>query len=284
MTHQSLKLKTLLFTISIVLLSLSGISQDRIFAIGYTKNFVNSDSSNISFTIDLNRMPGKSETAGTYFLVNAPAFEKVNFFVKPTADVNLGSYTTLAANNVAIGLPIGVTRKLNKDNPNAKWGTLWGSFEVGPDFIADKSFNNYLYYVSPGITLNYSHSSKKETVIDFGIGFKYGFGERLQNVKTKEKNSYRKYIIPIGVAFNAFKSKDDSYHHMKLSGIYKYNHILKDDPTISPDKDKNYLQIKLDYYFISQLGFNITYTSGYEEPLFKKVNSIAFGITLARKG
>jgi len=283
MTHQSLKLKTFLLTISIVLLSLPSISQDRIFAIGYTKNFVNSDSSNISFTIDLNRMPGKTEGAGTYFLVNIPSFEKINFFVKPTADVNLGSYTTLAANNVAIGLPIGLSRLLSV-NPNAKWGTLWASFEVGPDFIADKSFDNYLYYVSPGVILNYSHTSKKETVIDFGIGFKYGFGERLQSVKTKERNSYKKYIIPIGLAFNTFKSKDDSYHHLKLSGIYKYNHILKDDPTISPDKDRSYLQFKLDYYFISQLGLNITYTSGYEEPLFKKVNSLAFGITLARKG
>jgi hypothetical protein len=284
MTRQSIKLKIFLCTISIVLFSLPSKSQDRIFAIGYTKNFVNSDSSNISFTIDLNRMPGKSEAGGTYFLVNTPAFEKFNFFVKPTADVNLGSYTTLAANNVAIGLPIGFSRKLNKDNPDAKWGTLWGSFEVGPDFIADKSFDKYLYYVSPGVTLNYSHSSKKQTVIDFGIGFKYGFGERLLSAETKQKNSYKKYIIPIGIAFNAFKSKDDSYHHLKLSVIYKYNHILKDDPTISPDKGRNYLQFKLDYYFTGQFGVNITYTSGYEEPLFKKVNSLAFGITLARKG
>lgn len=284
MIHLSLSLRKTILVIIVTLLSLPSISQDRIFAIGYTKNFVNSDSSNVSFTIDLNRMPGKSEGAGTFYLVNTPTFEKINFFVKPTADVNLGSYTTLAANNVSIGLPIGLSRKLNKDNPNSTWGTLWGSFEIGPDFIADKTFDNYLYYISPGVTLNYSYTSTKETVLDLGIGFKYGFGERLQSVKTKSKNTYNKYIIPIGLAFNAFKSKDDSYHHLKLSGIYKYNHIIKDDQTISPAKDRNYLQLKLDYYFISQLGLNITYTSGYEEPLFKKVNSIAFGITLARKG
>lgn len=283
MNRLPLKIRVFLLFI-IILETLPCKSQDRIFAVGYTKNFVSKDSSNISFTIDLNRMPGKSEGAGTYFLVNTPAFEKFNFFVKPTADVNLGSYTTLAANNVSIGLPIGLSRKLNKDNPSATFGTFWGAFEIGPDFIADKTFDNYLYYLSPGFTLNYSHTSRKETVIDFGIGVKYGFGERLQSVKTKQKNTYTKYIVPIGVTFNTFKSKDDSFHHLKFSGIYKYNHILKDDPIAFPDKNRNYLQLKLDYYFISQLGINVTYSSGYEEPLFKKVHSLAFGITLARKG
>ncbi|SDF77902.1 hypothetical protein SAMN05421827_101516 [Pedobacter terrae] len=284
MTHLTFRNKrNLLFAIAL-LFSLPSMSQDRIFSIGYTKNFISSDSSNVSFTIDLNRIPGKSEGPGTFYLINIPALEKLNFFVKPTADVNLGSYTTLTANNVSIGLPLGFSRKLNKDTPNTTWGTLWGSFEIGPDFIADKTFNNYLYYLSPGFALNYSYTSTNETVVDFGVGFKYGFGKRLQSVETKATNSYGKYVIPIGLALNAFKAKDDSYHHLKLSGIYKYNHILKDELSIGTGKDKNYLQFKLDYYFMSQLGINVTYTSGYEEPLFKKVNSLAFGITFARKG
>lgn len=284
MIHLTHNLKKQILLVIVALSSLSSKAQDRIFAVGYTKNFVDNDSSNVSFSIDLNRMPGKSEGTGTFYLVNAPFFEKINLFVKPTADVNLGSYTTLAANNVSIGLPVGFSRKLNQDNPNATWGTLWGSIEIGPDLIADKTFQNYLYYLSSGVTLNYSYTSEKETIIDFGIGFKYGFGERLQSVETNTKNDYEKFIIPIGLAFNAFKSKDATYHHLKLSGIYKYNHILKDDQTLFPNKNNSYIQVKLDYYFISQLGLNITYTSGYEEPLFKKVNSIALGITLARKG
>jgi hypothetical protein len=274
----------LIISLIILYLPIFGIAQDRIFSIGYTQNFVSKDSSNISFTVDLNRIPGKSEAGGGYFIVNAPLEQtKYNIFLKPTADINIGSYTTLAANNISIGLPFGFSRKINPDNPNSTSGVLWGSLELGPDFIADKTFDNYLYYFSPGLSLNYSHSSKKETIIEIGLGFKYGFGERLQSVETEQKNSYTKYIIPLGVAINLLKSKDDSFHHIKFSGIYKYNYILK-DASIFTKKSNIYSQLKLDYYFVSQFGINITYSAGYEEPLFKEVNSIAFGITFARKG
>lgn len=281
-----MKLQSHNFTISIILIIIflinpvTGQSQDRIFSIGYAQNFINEDSSNFSFSIDLNRIPGKSEAGGNYLPVNEPVFEEVNFFIKPTADVNLGSYTTLAANNVSVGFPIGLSRLLL--NANSTVGVLWGSFEIGPDFIADKSFDNYLYYASPSVNLNYSFTSRKQTVIDLGIGLKYGFGKRLQNVTTKVENSYRKYIIPVGIAINAIRSKDETYHHIKFSGIYKFNYLLEDDSILFPKKGQVYTQLKFDYYFTGQIGINITYTAGYEEPLFKKVNSIAIGITLAR--
>jgi hypothetical protein len=256
-------------------------AQDRIFSFGYTTNFVAKDSTNFSLTVDVNRMPGKSEAAGTYFLYNQTAFEKVNFFIKPTADINLGTYTTLAANNVSVGLPIGISRLLNTPNPDNTKGNILASIEIGPDFIADKSFNNYLYYISPGLTFNYIFQSKKEFIFDLGFGIKYGIGQRVQTIEPKDNYTYNKYIVPIGIAISAFKSEKD-FHYLKFGGIFKYNRVLEDQDNVR--KSNIYTQLKLDIFAVSQLAFNITYTAGYEEPLFKQVNSLAFGITLARKG
>ena len=255
-------------------------SQDKILAIGYAKNFVNKDSSNVSFTVDLNRVPGKTESGGSYYIVNtAIGKTPLDFYLKPTADVNLGTYTTSAPNNISAGLPLGVSYEFNT---NKNFGYLALSGEFSSDGVAEKKLDQYLYYFSPGIILNYTFydTSKFQNLIDFAIGGYYSFGTRLQNVKTKIKNAYNKFYVPISLSMSLLKNK--TFYRIKLSSIYKYNYILNDDQIITPDKNRNFFLFKLDYYFIKQLGFNLTYNNGYEEPLFKKVHSLSFGITLAR--
>ncbi|HYF32532.1 MAG TPA: hypothetical protein VD993_15515 [Chitinophagaceae bacterium] len=269
-----------IYTIAIaIFLAANCCSQDKILSFGYAKNFVNKDSSNVAIAIDLNRIPGRSEATGSLYLVNVPLGGlPFNFYLKPTADVNLGSYTTSAANNISIGGPLGIAYLIPEGIP----GNLYAALEIAPEIIAEKNLNQYLYYISPGLFLNYSYTDPgNNNIIDFGTGYKLAFGQRLQNVKTKTKNSYRKVLIPIGLSLSLWQT-GGGFHRIKFTGVYKFNSVLKDDMTVNPRKDNSYTLLKLDFYIIRQLGINMTYNAGYEEPLFKKTNSLSFGITLAR--
>jgi hypothetical protein len=269
------------FTIVFIGLYFYSISQDKILSIGYSKNFVNKDSTNFSVTMDLNRVPGKTEAAGSYYPVNKPFFSTaLDFYIKPTADVNLGSYTTSAPNNISVGLPIGLVYEF----PKVQSGYFALGLEFSSDLVSDKKLDQYLYYFSPGVTFNYTFydSSRFLNQIDFGIGAYYSSGTRMQDIKVKEKNKYNKFYLPVSLSFNLFKNAAKNFYRVKFSGIYKYNNVYNDDRTITTKKDRNYIVLKLDYFFVKQLGVNITYNAGYEEPLFKKVNALSFGITFAR--
>lgn len=273
-------MKKNIFLISLALVSLTAKAQDKILSIGYSKNFVNKDSSNFAIQFDLNRTTGKSENAGSFYLVNTPIKSTpFDFYLKPTADVNIGSYTTSAPNNISVGLPFGFAYEV----PKFGKGLFTTSLEFSTDAVAEKSLQQYLYYFSPGVTVSYSYvDPENNNIIDIGVGTYFSNGKRLQNIKTKVKNTYQKVTIPLSVSMNLFKNIPKNFYRLKFTGIYKYSDIKKDDRLITPDRDKNFVLLKLDYFFIKQLGINITYNAGYEEPLFKKVNSLSFGITLAR--
>jgi hypothetical protein len=269
-----------LFCLLLLCCTLGVYCQDKLLAFGYTKNIINPDSSNIGISIDLNRVPGKVEKSGGYMLVNEEiGTSNSSFYVKPTADINVGSATTSLPNNISIGLPFGLTWYI----PKFSKGLFNASIEFSSDIVADKSLDKYLYYFSPGLTLFYSFVAKKDnTTIDFGLGGYYSSGTRQQDIKTKVKNAYQKFSVPISLGISTFKNQVKDFFRVKISASYKYNDVFKDERLITPNNDNNYINLKLDYFFIKKLGLNFSFNSGYEEPLFKKVKSWSIGFTLAR--
>lgn len=255
-------------------------AQDRIFSFGYAKNFVNDDSSNFTFQIDLNRIPGKTESGGSFFVVNTPfGSSNFGFYLKPTADVNIGSYTTLAPNNIQVGLPFGFAYDPEKFSP----GIFTLSLEFSPDFVGEKTLDQYLYYLSSGVVLNYSLvPAESAEIIEVGLGVYRSFGTRMQNVKTKVTNTYEKTFVPVVLSLSLFKNKAKAFHRVKINTAYKHNLVTNDDPAATPHATNNYLSVKTDYFFTKNLGLNFTYQAGREEPLFKQVKSLSFGLTLAR--
>ncbi|MDB5223384.1 MAG: hypothetical protein JWN83_2051 [Chitinophagaceae bacterium] len=263
-----------------ILVSYTGFCQDRILSFGYSKNFIDKDSSNFAIQIDLNRIPGKTESAGSFYVVNTIVGKTpFGFYLKPTADINIGSYTTLAPNNISVGLPFGFSFDIPKFSP----GLFSASLEFSPDFVGEKTFSQYLCYFSPGVVVNYSlvpHTTAE--IIDIGAGIYKSYGKRMQSTKTKTTNKYQKITIPVAIGLSLFKNTAKNFHRLKFAGVYKYNHVQKDNTLITPNVFNSYVLLKLDYYFIKNLGVNFTFNSGREEPLFKRVKSLSFGITLAR--
>lgn len=271
-----------LFYLFILFLSTFAKAQDRIVSFGYAFNIINSDSSNYAIQVDLNRIRGLSEAAGSYFLVNTPLPGNkfpLRFYLKPTADVNIGSGTSLLPNNISVGLPFGFAHKFK----NTSNGTFFLAAELSPEFVGDKTLSQYLYYVSPGLVLNYGIvPDKKATNIDLSIGIYRAFGRRMHDVKTKVKNDYGKISVPVALSISLFKNNKDDFHYVKLTGVYKHNYIMEDNFTINPNKTNNFMNFKLDFFPIKKLGLNFSYSSGRDEPLFKQVKSFIAGFTFAR--
>ena len=63
-------MRKLIYILLFFVLPITGFSQDRIFSLGYGKTFVRNDSTTLSITLDLNRIPGQTEKAGGYYFLN----------------------------------------------------------------------------------------------------------------------------------------------------------------------------------------------------------------------
>lgn len=254
--------------------------QESLFSFGYGKTFVTTDSSTINLTIDLNRIPGKSESLGGIFFANEPlggSNSKWGYYWKPTIDVNLGSGVSSAPNNIAIGTTFGFANDLSK----AKAGIFTFLFEISPEIIADKSFNNKLHYVSIGPYIDYEFLQGGFLLHALvGLNNANGFRQQIE----KKEYAYGRLTMPIIIkmAFWPTSHKGKDYKRISLSNRVKLNKIYKDDFTITKQKNYFFNSTKFDFYFLPNVGVNFTYNYGYEEPVFKKNNAYSIGLTIAR--
>jgi hypothetical protein len=273
--------KHLMFITVILLTTFACWGQERLFSIGVTKNYISKDSTNLSLTLDLNRIPGSTEKAGGYFFVNEVIGKSQwGWYVKPTIDVNIGSGTTTAPNNISVGVPVGVAYDFKKPKVLSLY------IEGSPDFVADKTFDNYLLYFTIGSYLKFEYN--KSWLLNVTSGLSLSNGKRSYSSKIKGSNGYGRFTIPVFVKLNfwnaTFGTGADAkpYKRINITNAFKFSNVYKDNAAITSDKSLFYFSSKLDFYFIPRLAFSMTYNSGNEEPLFKKVKSLSFGLTLAR--
>lgn len=265
--------------VSLILMSLNVGAQERLFSIGYAKNYVSKDSTNFALTIDLNRIPGPAEKAGGIYFFNE-TFKNSNlgWYAKPSVDVNIGSGVSVAPNNISVALPFGLVYDLAKPKVMSLY------LEAAPEFVSDKSMDNFLRYFSIGPYFKYEYN--KAILINLSGGITWSSGRRAYSAEGKTTNSYAKWLVPIYFRFNAWNAvnKSDKKPYKRISWInsFKYNNVYRDDRTITPDETLFFYSSKFDFYFVPRIGINLTYNNGFEEPLFKKVHSLSFGLTFTR--
>jgi len=270
--------KIILIIIFVLVFLVSGFGQEKLFSIGYGKTFISGDSSTFSFSLDLNRIPGKSETAGGYFINEVIGKSQWGYYVKPSMDINIGSSISSAPNNISVAIPIGLVYDAPKFNNNE--GILSLYIEGAPEAISDKSFKNFLYYFSFGPFIKYEFNMSN-LLLDLQTGISNAYGVRNQN-KIRNDN-YGRITIPLYFKFTCWNAKDKKvYRRIQIVNTLKYNLIYSDDFTLFNDKKYFFNNTKFDFYITSYFGLNISYNFGNEEPLFKKNNSISFGLTLAK--
>jgi len=281
--------KQALFLIVFFLSSAIVYGQERIFSLGYGKTFVTDDSSTINITFDLNRIPGQSEKAGGYYFLNEIFNNsRWGYYIKPTMDVNIGSGVTSAPNNISVGLPIGVVYDFKKNN----LGIFSWYIDGSPELVADKAFTNNLYYFSLNTYLKYEFLDKN-ILLNIIAGVSNANGVRNQIFpKGNETDKYGRLTIPLYLKFVAWNAstkrtvngvqKGKDFKRISWTNSLKFNHIYSDNKTVNKETDYTFFNSKLDFYITPNLGINVTYFNGNEEPIFKRNNSITFGLTLAR--
>lgn len=263
--------------------------QERIFSLGYGKTFVKEDSSTVSIIFDLNRIPGQSEKAGGYYFLNEVIKKsRWGYFIKPTMDVNIGSAIASAPNNISIGLPIGVVYDFKKNSI----GIFSWYFDCSPEVVADKVFTNNLYYFSLNTYLKYEFLDNR-ILLNVIAGISNANGARNQILpKGDETDKYGRLTIPLYlklVAWNASTrrivngvQKGKDFKRISWISSLKFNHIYSDNKAVNKETNYTFFNSKLDFYIAPNFGINVTYFNGNEEPIFKRNNSITFGLTLAR--
>jgi hypothetical protein len=267
------------FILLIMVVSAKG--QERLFSIGAVKNYISKDSTNFSFNLDLNRIPGAAEKAGGYYFYNdVIGSSRFGLYIKPTADVNIGTGTTTAPNNISIGIPIGIVY----DFKNLKLLSWYA--EINPEGVADKSFDNYLFYGNAASYLKFEYN--KKMLLNIISGASVSTGKRSYSAKVKGTHAYGRFTWPSYIKLNLWedsagkKGQRQAFSRINTTTTFKFSNVYRDERTITPDPTLNYFSFKFDFYFIPRLALSLVYNNGYEEPLFKKVKSLTVGVTLAR--
>lgn len=266
-----------------------GYSQEKIFSLGYGKTFVKNDSTTINISFDLNRIPGQSEKAGGYYFLNEVlGNSRWGYYIKPTMDVNIGSGVTSAPNNISVGLPVGLVYDFPKNN----LGVFSWYIDGSPEIVADKAFTNNLYYFSINTYLKYEYFDSS-ILLNVITGASNANGIRHQILSEEHlKDSYGRVTIPLYlklVTWNASTKrvvngveKGKDFKRISWTNSFKFNHIYSDNTVVNQEDNYTFFSSKLDFYITPNFGINITYFNGNEEPIFKRTNSITFGVALAR--
>lgn len=279
--------KSLLVIISVLTCSYS-YGQEKILSIGYAKTFVSNDSTALNISFDLNRIPGQKEKAGGYYFVNEVLKGKWGYYVKPSLDVNIGSSVSSAPNNISVGLPVGIVYDFTK----TKLGIFSWYLEGSPELVADKDLTNNLYYFSQNTYLKYELLSDK-ILLNILLGITNANGLRTHTINDEyQSDSYGRLTFPIYskvLFWNASNKrtvngiqKGKDFKRIHWTNTLKLNHVYKDSEIINAETNYTFFSSKIDFYFIPNLALNVTYNNGNQEPVFKRNNSLSFGLTLAK--
>jgi hypothetical protein len=271
-------MRNIYFIIALTIFSVAGYAQEKIFAIGYGTTFVMKDSTTLNLSFDLNRIPAQTEKAGGYYFINEliDSTKRWRYYLKPTMDVNLGSGVASSPNNIAVGLPVG----LAYDFKGLKFSWY---LEGAPELIADKTFKDKLYYFTTSTYIKFQ-AVKDGFTLNFLTGLSNSNGVR-QQIGTTDTDDYGRLTVPVYLKMIFCKTTTKNgkdFNRFNWVNSFKYSYVYTDNRTVNSDKNYGYFNTKLDVYLTPNLGLNVTYGNGNEEPLFKRNHAITFGISLAR--
>lgn len=280
-------MKRIILLSSFILVCLQTIqSQESIISIGYGTK-ISEDSSAISISFDLNRIPGRPESAGSYFLNDIfKSCTNWGYYIKPSIDINIGNGVSTAPNNIYVGTPIGLAYdfKAKNEEDDKYWGILSLYAETSPIVVSDNKLENMLVYLTFGPYLRYSYTIDDKISVDFQLGITNSIGKRIENLDSL--NLYGMFSIPIYLNLKAWgaqsKKTKKKYYRIHIKNTIKNNNIYTDSPSFEEKITYWYYTGSFEFYFCPKFAINIAYKNGNDEPLFKNNHSLTFGITLAR--
>jgi hypothetical protein len=238
--------------------------QEKIASIGVGLNIKNNDSITYNFSFSFNRTPAVEEDAGPSLKVFQLGKSTI-FSLRPSSQVDVGNGVENSPNNLFFDLELeGLSRIHNLKTTNIL-------YEFAPSISADKNFYTGLLYSSLGVKLlYYNYPSDYAFYVLPGINF-----DLVRRV-VKGTSPYGSFRIDGTLDFNLKIKKLINF--TILSKLF----YIRNDASVIANGTYGNLTASIDFKFpfYNKLGLSAKYSIGYDQPLYKKVNSISFGISL----
>lgn len=265
----------LFFTLVILILLSNQIFAQDFIRIGVAHDFQKNKIVQ-TFSFDFNRTEKIDEKKGRFLL-----FNKNNFYILPTSDVNLGEGVTSSENNILFQVNMG----------KAFYGDIWKSknnlttsawnkaIEFNPSYNSDKLFSEKLTYGQLKFLLNLISQKHKDasvntyikTVHSVAMGLFTNLGYRYSKTYDTDK-LYSTVGILLDYKTRLLNSKNDENWVFKLSGNYYY--IASDVSQLTSDKFGGIIKSSIDRLILKNTFIGLSFKYGNDNPNYKYVHTL----------
>lgn len=228
-----------------------------------------------TFSFDFNRTEKIDEKKGRFLL-----FDRNNFYLLPTFDVNLGEGVTSSENNVLSQINFGKAFYGDlKKNKNGLTTSVWNkSIELNPSYNSDNNFKERLVFGQLKFLLNYVSQTFTGNFDDAYIKFVHSFSSGIfYNNGHRYSKNYAKgdYYSTIGLILDyktrILDKKNEENWIFKASGNY-YN-IVSEVDELTSDNFAGSLKLSIDKRIWKILYLSATYKYGTDNPNYKTVHT-----------
>ncbi len=235
-----------------------------------------------TFSFDFNRTEKIDEKKGRYLL-----FDKNDFYILPTSDVNIGDGITSSENNILFQLNMGkafygAKRKSTDNLTTFVWNK---AIEFNPSYNSDKLFNEKLSYGQLKFLLNFISARHKvaiepiyvKTEHSIAMGLFTNLGYR--NSKTYgADNLYSTFGVLLDYKTRLLNSKNEENWVFKVTGNYYY--IASDVNQITTDKFGGIIKSSIDRLIFKNIYAGLLYKYGNDNPNYKYVNTLELSVKI----
>lgn len=229
-----------------------------------------------TFSFDFNRTEKVEEKKGRFLL-----FDKNDFYILPTSDVNLGDGVTSSENNILFQLVMG----------KAFYGTTWNSkdnlttnvwnkaIEINPSYNSDKLFSEKLSYVQLKFLLNFisaRHNGPIEPIYvktehSIATGLFTNLGYRYSKTYNTD-NLYSTFGFLLDYKIRLLNSKNEENWVLKVTGNYYY--IASDVSQLTSDNFGGIIKSSIDRLVFKNTYFGLSHKYGNDNPNYKYVHTL----------
>lgn len=235
-----------------------------------------------TFSFDFNRTENIKEKSGRFLL-----FNKNNFYILPTSDVNIGDGITSSENNILFQANIGkafygdIKKSEDKLTTN-QWNK---AIEFNPSYNSDKLFSEKLTFGQVKLLLNFissKHNGATEPIfikrvhslasgVFSNIGYRYS--------KTYETDKlYSTVGLLLDYKTRILNSKNDETWIFKLSGNYYY--IASDVKELTTDNFGGIIKKSIDRLALKNTYVGLSHKYGNDNPNYKYVHTLELSIKI----
>lgn len=263
----------LIFILSLLLIFVLNVNGQDFIRIGAAHDF-NKNKVVETFSFDFNRTEKIDEKTARFLL-----FDKNNFYILPTSDVNIGDGVTSSENNVMVQINMGKAFYGNLTQSKDKLTTTaWNkAIEFNPSYNSDKQFTEKLAYGQLKLILNWlsqTHYNKTEvtsvkSVYSIAPGLFTNLGYRFSKSLSTD-SLYSTVGAFLDCKARLLNSQKEETWIFKLYCNYYY--MISDMAQLTNDKFAGIFKSSIDRLVLTNTYLGISYKYGNDNPNYKYVH------------